>query len=150
MPQSLLANPSRIAVALAAAVSLTACHDTTAPASGPALRGAYLLASVDGRAVPTYLSETDTSRLDVTIDSLHFIPGDSSVVHGYAFVNHQPGLIIVGKVTSPADRYHAAADGSIRIDDYGYGNPASGQIVGDELEITEPATGHVFDYRSRK
>jgi hypothetical protein len=149
VPQSRLANASCIALTLVAAVSLAACHDATAPATQGALRGAYLLTSVDGRSVPTYLSQTDTSRLDVTIDSLHFTPGDSSVVHGYAFVNHQPGLTIVGKVTSPADRYHVAADGSIRIDDYGYGNPASGQIVGDKLVISEPATGHIFEYRER-
>lgn len=152
MPQSLRANASRIVLLVAAAIALAAvpaCHDATAPASRAAVRGTYLLASVDGRAVPTYLSQTDTSRLDVTIDSLHFSPGDSSVVHEYAFVNHEPGVIYVGKVTSPADHYHVASGGGIRIDDYGYGNSAAGQSAGDTLEITEPATGHVFVYRAR-
>ena len=105
--------------------------------------------------MPTYLSgkyaysARDTSRVDVTSDSLRFSPTDSSVVHTLAYVRYEPGLRIVGRVTSPARRYHIGRDGTVRIDDYEFGYSATGSMIGDRLEVTEPATGHVFEYRVR-
>ena len=105
--------------------------------------------------MPTYLSgkyaysARDTSRVDVTSDSLRFSTSDSSVVHTLAYVRYEPGLRIVGRVTSPTDRYHVVRDGTIRIDDYEFGYPATGRLIGDRLEVTEPATGHVFEYQIR-
>jgi hypothetical protein len=125
----------------------TACRDVTAPAI--ALRRTYVLATLDGRALPTVLAQTDSTQIEMTVDSLRFSPSDSSVVHTYSYTRRAPGLYATGRVTSPADHYHAAPNGTIRIDDYGFGFPAAGRIIGDRLEVVEQATGHTFEYQAR-